>query len=727
MLTWCLRVVVLAALVGASSQRAWASLAVQTEAPPPPVVVDAPEVTPGPTILSGRVFRETDGSPVVGATVRCQRPVKIRFCATGWQYEVASSFDERITDEQGRFRFEFEGQLGLHSTVVMPTHDTGLAPVSLARNPRVGSGALLAGGEADVEVSAPPALPFTGTTVDEEGAPIAGVQLSIWHVVKAFDEARQPTAPDVVVHSDAQGRFALPSIGPGAQVEIEADGYLPQGLLQLNHRDTQDFDDVSLVLHPERFFEGHVRSPTGERLAGAKVRVTRDLIRPDPLRNVRPGLRFVPITRLFTSTDASGSFRLGPLPSAEFDVSVSAPQLQGWARRVIPGGAALDVQLSEGATLGGVVHDAQGNPVAEATVIATTPSTRDAPQFGRRAEPLGADGSYEIKGIPDTHALKLTVRAPGFATQFIDRVSIDATNELRLDVQLEPAVTLDLRVVDHDGEPLRSKDVWVRGERVLAGQHEPIDVWTDQGFAHRSWDTDLRRGLARTDRSGRARVEDLVAGRYWIAVGNPYEVFSVEPQHGPVELKLRAPDDLRRRFTGHVTDELTGLPIEDYEVSATPTCRRVPVDAPIQRDGAQFTIDLGCDFVRVRVTAPGRAAWTWSVPSQLRGDLNHQVQLAPAINARLRVVTAEGTPVPEASLSFTRRDREQAVEVAGKWVWGPVRSDATGELAVERLPRAPLVLIVSGTHPTLGKYRRVIQDLDLSDLADGAEVELVLR
>jgi len=93
-------------------------------------------------------------------------------------------------------------------------------------------------------------------------------------------------------------------------------------------------------------------------------------------------------------------------------------------------GALAPPAAAEEATLRGSVHDAEGNPVEGAVVVAVVDGSDRPP----KAVSCGADGRFRIAGLaPDLY--RVTVRKAGFLTKELPGVTI--RGEASLDVQLE--------------------------------------------------------------------------------------------------------------------------------------------------------------------------------------------------------------------------------------------------------------------------------------------------
>ena len=112
--------------------------------------------------VSGRVVTLT-GAPVSGAVVRCYR-----FRSTGWSY--SSLFGETSTDAEGRFNM---GKLAADSTI-----DLVVAKDPFATR-RVRLHVPVSEDLSDEEIVLERSVPVAGVVVDQYGAPVPGVRISL--------------------------------------------------------------------------------------------------------------------------------------------------------------------------------------------------------------------------------------------------------------------------------------------------------------------------------------------------------------------------------------------------------------------------------------------------------------------------------------------------------------------------------------------------------------------
>lgn len=674
-------------------------------------------------VVSGRVLRESDGTPVVGATLRCQRPVPgPMFCATGWWSERASTFERVVTDVDGRYRFEFAGGLGLHVIVVLPTEDTGLARVLLPRDAM--HQGLLAGARVEVETRVPDATRVVGRVLDEQDAPVPDARVLVWQAGKPFDAERRRIPPDLSVEVDADGGFDLPSVADGAQVEVEAPGHVAPERYTLALAPGLHLDALRPRLHRERFLEGRVVDTTGAPQPWRSV-----FVRRGPSRDRHPRAEFrgvVTHTRAHAlgATDTEGRFRIGPLAQADYEVSVPGGPLLPWSGVAAPDDGALLIELDHGGALAGVVRDPAGHAVAGARVAAIT---YGGDAGGYATQVTGADGAYAFTGVPPGRAPVLRVEAPGFATQVLDGLAVSALGTNVCDIELEREVVLELLLLTPDGEPATGEGLQLLGDRVVEHRTPPPNAQPGWRAPPLTWDEVLRRDRPRTNRDGRLRLDALYPGVYTLTVASNEQRFELRPGDGPIELRLGARDELRRRLVGRVFNARNGKPLLPDEVRAwRSSSLRVDPD-PTEITEGRVLVDLGKTHTQVVVGAKGRAYWSASIPDGPYEDLRRDIPLAEATALTLRVCDAAGERISHAEVRLLRDDTELWYRHDGEPVRRSGRTDRKGKLVARRVPRALITVRVSGLRP--GRRTKFVQELelDLREAGERAELDVVVE
>ncbi len=247
----------------------------------------------------------------------------------------------------------------------------------------------------------------------------------------------------------------------------------------------------------------------------------------------------------------------------------------------IPEGATI--QLQPGETLGGLVQDEEGRPIAGATVLLWSHNyQRKDPHemfYDLRAV-TGPDGRWQTSGAPETtgELLGFQIIHPDFLSSrdYDNKEIIPKIADLRAGkavTVMKKGVPIEGRVVDADGKP-------VAGARVLSTDNQQAMF------------TDIDQFAVSTDAGGRFRTPQVKPGRMvprgqrqGTRPGRPArEVGTAVPQ---VEITLgRA-----RPFKGRVVDP-DGKPIAGAFVNPD-TWRRLPLPGGIPLDRRRRPVPLG--------------------------------------------------------------------------------------------------------------------------------------
>lgn len=138
-----------------------------------------------------------------------------------------------------------------------------------------------------------------------------------------------------------------------------------------------------------------------------------------------------------------------------------------------PGSPAyLTFGLSQGMTLRGVLRDSEtGRPIAGAEVTVSTEALDAAP----RAATSDADGRFTVRGLASDGPGRVSVFAPGYVP--IAALEHDPTRPLEL--ELEPAATLEGIVLDEHRQPLEGAIIEIVGETL---ERQPVALGPDAAF-----------------------------------------------------------------------------------------------------------------------------------------------------------------------------------------------------------------------------------------------------
>ncbi len=370
-----------------------------------------------------------------------------------------------------------------------------------------------------------------GRVVDLDGRPIAGA------TVKLLGD-REESFEAV---SDAEGRFEFRHLSPGrTSVQATHPEYAPAFLNRVEiPSGTPRVDLGTLRLPPGEFIEGRVTDSRGAPIKGAAV-----WVHPGEGRNPSMFWDLENPEPLWTAPD--GTFRAGNLEGGQ-RVHVRVEHI-GYVAASVPGVEAptqepLRIELKAARSLSGRVTGPEGEPVADAFLN----WFQSEGGGGYSSISLGtsdAEGRFRITGFPPG-PLSLAVSAEGHVPRRIEGIQIPADREPEdLQITLQRAIILEVRVLDAEGEP-------VSGVRVFAESLEP-DTPEDRTlfFLHFA-----RRDSDRTDVAGRCRLTVPKPGSYRVSASKqgPPVVTQVVIRPGSNALEIRLPSGAE--VLGRVVDE----------------------------------------------------------------------------------------------------------------------------------------------------------------------------
>lgn len=397
---------------------------------------------------------------------------------------------------------------------------------------------------------------ITGTVLGEDGSPIAGARIQARGEVVPFDPG-MPAAfltreeillyllnpPTGAAASAEDGSFRIAALPP-LEYRLYVDA-VPWAAAELRH-DVPETAPAQVVLVPGGSIEGIVVDPAGGPVSGVSVALSLDEGGSHPIEAL---LHPLPSAL----TDEEGRFRFEGLAEAGYRADAAAAGWRGNAARgltVAPGDAtAVEIVLTPGGWIEGVVRDAEGNGVAEATVEAHPVGSRSGRIASVRTD---AEGAFRLDTLPEGSFL-LRATKEGFLTAEAEA----STGGSPVMITLAPGVDVTGRVVDAAREPVERARISVE----------------------RGWEAVV---IAESDGDGRfaARLSEDTAIRLRVrAAGFAEEGIEAPDGGGDLgEIVLAEP----ARLEGIVLDP-AGAPHPGVRVTATRQSGsgpRVPGDAP---------------------------------------------------------------------------------------------------------------------------------------------------
>ena len=412
---------------------------------------------PGTGTLSGRLV-DPDGRPAAG--VRVWREGLIP--GGGGRLEAV----ETRTDEAGHFSI---GPLTPAFTVSGSALYAVAPGFAVAAIPYNGP-SIRPGGDRDLGVfRLDRGRVFTGAIKDTDGTPRAGVAVEVGVKRNYMGHTIGDLVPEVVVTTDAAGRFRTPPLPIGhLGLRVRVPGR--QQATFYRPIDPPGEEDLGVIpLEPDFPIPGIVRDLAGHPLADVRIGGT---------------------VGLNTRTDVQGRFVLsgfGPNPS--FQLNVTKPGYQGLVGRVTgrPGAytytrgaggapaAELEIVLEPTGAIEGTTIDAATGAAVAATRVVVRPIVRNpagvVASLGPAADfPQDEPGRLSAR-FPQPGEYRLTVSAPGYedaevdtprAASFDPIAGVVARLARRADAAPAPAPIAAQRIVGRitrDGRPVR--EGWV--------------------------------------------------------------------------------------------------------------------------------------------------------------------------------------------------------------------------------------------------------------------------
>jgi hypothetical protein len=450
--------------------------------------------------------------------------------------------------------------------------------------------------------------------------------------------------------------------------------------------------EARLAVQLERGFDvaGVVVDPLGNNVRGAEVWLSYAFTDEEGMVVARTG--------------ADGRFELRGCTGGAINARAPrfAPSLVQHLRANEASALALDlVLMGPGGELTGRVFDAEGALVPAAFVyveplgfkrrVVAVPAggTRAVSGISAPAQDARTDesGRFVVSGL-EPGLRKVAVRAPGHAL-WRGEAEVFAHGTSTVDVQLQPGVDVEGRVVDSDGQP-------VRAEVTSEINEDPMDPFGS---------------TTSTDAEGRFRLEDLGPGEFEVVA---------ETRQGRVNATLRgAPGEtiewnpvLARGgvIRGQLVDE-RGVVVaghfilyEDEPPWPDDACGQMG-GAKTDAEGRFQLVGLGHHAHRIEAHALGPVLFPLAVASGVRPDQGElRLQIAPENRPSVRitgvVVDGSGAAVANthvrARTPTSRRSAQVLTDAEGRFELGPC---PPGSWSLE--VRAPSGATESGT-TTLG-------------------------
>jgi protocatechuate 3,4-dioxygenase beta subunit len=582
---------------------------------------------PAVQTLSGRVVSALDGHPVAGALVWSGDPGAFRRAGADGAYRLDAAPGRELSMTGAAAGF-FEQE------TAWPVQDGDRRAPTIALEP---------------------ALTLAGTVVDEQGSPVAGVEVKARLQRGSRPSSAAGWGSGGTAITSAAGAFRIPTLFAGVihEIKLNRRGYAPTTASVPPLEPGRPAAPLRLVLSRGRTGFGRVVNQTDQPVAGATV-VLEPAVSGDRMIQIGPGDGG---SRIEATAGADGRFEIPGLPSGTFDLTARGP---GFAPITVPGltvpegGGRLDlgtIALVRGVALEGFVVSASGKPVegAKITVANAADAAKD-PFAGFRSSAdsppaaiTGQDGFFRVEDRREGETVDVAVERSGFAPGSAPGVRVPSEEPVR--IVLKPTSAVEGRTVDPDGKP-------VAGARIYLNPTGPAAMGS--GFVIFTSDS-MREAISGDD--GAFRIEDVAPGSFELKAQAPgrqsaersnLEVAGGQDLQG-VEVVLPAGAVLAGRVLA------SGRPVPGAEVQLVEpetSIARMLINPPrANADGDGYYrldgITPGARDFQVEAKGFRRAARELEVRE---GDNALDFALEAGVEISGRVVDGDGTPVAAAQV-----------------------------------------------------------------------------
>jgi uncharacterized GH25 family protein len=257
--------------------------------------------------------------------------------------------------------------------------------------------------------------------------------------------------PQMREFNSEDGSFTLENVPAGAtSLVATAPGYASTRL-NVTIEEGKTVSDVELALDAGVRLTGRVTGPNGTPLSDVSVRVMPSPTGAFSTRGAESG----------ATTDANGEYSLEALPAGEETISFTHGSYVASRKQVTLKGreTKLDVQLSAGQRITGVVVTEAGAPVPDATVGASGAGMRG------QSVRTNANGAFEMDSVTPGR-YRFTASKSGVGEGTVDDVDVSANQQVR--ITMRAGATIYGRIIGLTPQELTSASVTAQSGRSYA-------------------------------------------------------------------------------------------------------------------------------------------------------------------------------------------------------------------------------------------------------------------
>ncbi len=489
-------------------------------------------------------------------------------------------------------------------------------------------------------------------------------------------------APQTRSFTSDDGTFVLENVPVGqTNLVVNAPGYT-SSRLPLSVEEGKPIADLEVPMDHGVRVTGRVTGPGGSALAGVSVRL--DFMAPGGGRVMR-----APINNTMTATDENGDFTLEAMEPGEktFNFSRSGYLTATKTATLSGDETRVDVQLSSGQRLTGVVVTEGGSPVADATVNAQTA----AEGMGFRTTRTDANGTFQFEGLaPGRYTFSAS--KSGYADGVSRDVDITSGS---VRVVLKTGATIYGRVIG------LSPDEMTQATVIASNQNGNASSPVDAGGNYRI------EGAP----SGTVRVRATLMGMVTGGKSSPMVSVQVEPGNTiQQDIEFKSGTVVRGRVARD------GRPVGGAMVMFAPRAGQAQTIARTQTDNSGNYEVSGLDDAtyNVQVVDLGRGT-PYTTTYDVRGSGTFNIDIK---GARLRGRVVDGTTgqgIAEATVDL--RERETGGVFRGGLA--TVQTDGAGSFVMESVPPGTYVIAAEKEG-----YGTKLVDLSVADSPADVEIKL---
>ncbi|HYO78380.1 MAG TPA: carboxypeptidase regulatory-like domain-containing protein, partial [Thermoanaerobaculia bacterium] len=266
----------------------------------------------------------------------------------------------------------------------------------------------------------------TGRVVDKAtNKPITTFQAGV-SVSRGGGGMMMMAPPQLRSFTSEDGSFTLENVPAGAMSLVaNAPGYA-SGRLNVTIEEGKTLSDIELPLDAGVRLVGRVTGPNGSPLSDVTVRVAPSATGSFSTRGMEAS----------ATTDANGDYTLEAMTAGEESISFSHPKYVSTSKTVMLKGSEsrLDVQLSSGQRVTGVVVTEAGAPVADAQVDAGSAGG------GFESARTNASGTFELESMKPGR-YRFTARKAGLGQATVEDVDISSGAPVRITLAAGAVIT----------------------------------------------------------------------------------------------------------------------------------------------------------------------------------------------------------------------------------------------------------------------------------------------